>query len=120
MFTKTIVHPIEPDVEVSSNSSQASKKDGKSDARGRKKADVKQEPEPVPVQEEPKPIVYQWKSITADGQVFVQNSTSQEYEKVDQLRLILETNPRTSEVRSNGDDHRTILLVLFSSHHSSK
>ena len=93
-----MVHRIEPDVEVSSNSSQASKKDGKADARGRKKADAKQEPETMPVQEEPKPIVYQWKSITADGQVFVQNSTSQEYERVDQLRLILETNPRTSEV----------------------
>ena len=115
MFTKTIVHRVEPDVEVSPNSSQASKKDGKSDSRGRKKADSKQEPEPVVVQEEPKPIVYQWKSITADGQVFVQNATSQEYERVDQLRLILETNPRTSEVRTDDDDHRTSRPVHFSS-----
>lgn len=42
--------------------------------------------------------MYQWSSITADGQVFRQNANTQEYEKVDQLRLILETNPKTNEV----------------------
>jgi hypothetical protein len=68
------------------------------DTKSKKKGDAKQETESVAAVEEVKQHVYQWKSITADGQVFLQNSTTQEYEKIDQLRLILETNPKTNEV----------------------
>jgi hypothetical protein len=70
----------------------------KIDVKGKKKGDSKQETDAVIVNEEIKQYFYQWKCITADGQVFLQNSTNQEYEKIDQLRLILETNPKTNEV----------------------
>ncbi len=70
----------------------------KLDTKAKKKADTKQETDTTTANEEVKQHVYQWKSITADGQVFIQNSTNQEYEKIDQLRLILETNPKTNEV----------------------
>lgn len=85
-------------MEVSSETPQSAKKEQKSDAKGRKKGDSKQETDTATVTEEVKQPVYQWKCITADGQVSIQNSTTQEYEKVDQLRLILETNPKTTEV----------------------
>jgi GTP-dependent phosphoenolpyruvate carboxykinase len=78
---------------------QSGKKENKNDLKGKKKGgDSKQDTDAAIVNEEVKQYVYQWKSITADGQVFVQNSTNQEYEKIDQLRLILETNPKTNEV----------------------
>jgi hypothetical protein len=70
----------------------------KIDTKAKKKGDAKQETESITVNEEVKQNVYQWKSITADGQVFLQNPTTQEYDKIDQLRLILETNPKTNEV----------------------
>jgi len=76
---------------------QTGKKDLKSDMKGKKKVDSKHETDTTIINEEIK-HVYQWRCITADGQVFIQNSTNQEYEKIDQLRLILETNPKTNEV----------------------
>lgn len=66
--------------------------------KGKKKGDSKHDSDATVVNEEIKQPIYQWKSITADGQVYLQNSTNQEYEKTDQLRLILETNPKTTEV----------------------
>lgn len=98
MFTKTIVHQNEPEIEISSETPLSAKKDQKSDLKGKKKGDSKQESDATVINEEVKPHVYQWKSITADGQVYLQNSSNQEYEKIDQLRLILETNPKTTEV----------------------
>jgi GTP-dependent phosphoenolpyruvate carboxykinase len=83
---------------VSVDHPQSGKKENKNDLKGKKKGDSKQDTDAAIVNEEVKQYVYQWKSITADGQVFVQNSTNQEYEKIDQLRLILETNPKTNEV----------------------
>ncbi len=77
---------------------QSGKKENKNDLKGKKKGDSKQDTDAAIVNEEVKQYVYQWKCITADGQVFLQNSTNQEYEKIDQLRLILETNPKTNEV----------------------
>ena len=94
-----LVHPAEPEAEVFADGRQSGKKDSKSESKGRKKGEVKNDGDTSIISEEVKPPVYQWSSITADGQVFRQNPTNQEYEKVDQLRLILETNPKTNEVR---------------------
>ena len=85
-------------MEPTSESPHSAKKEQKSDSRGRKKGDSKQETDASTVNEEVKPNVYEWKCITADGQVSIQNPATQEYEKVDQLRLILESHPKTTEV----------------------
>ncbi len=66
--------------------------------KGKKKGDTKPDTDASTINEEVKPNIYQWKCIQADGQVYIQNIMSQEYEKGDQLRLILETNPKTNEV----------------------
>lgn len=95
---KTIVYQNEPEVETTSEGAQSAKKEHKSDTRGKKKGDSKPETDASTVNEEVKSNVYQWKCITADGQVSIQNPATQEYEKVDQLRLILETHPKTTEV----------------------
>jgi hypothetical protein len=98
MFTKTIVYQNEPEIEVASESSHTTKKGGRSDSKGKKKVESKQGTDVSTVNEEVKPNVYEWKCVTSDGQVFKQNSINQEYEKINQLRLILETNPKTTEV----------------------
>jgi hypothetical protein len=92
------VYQNEPEVEVSAESPHSAKKETKGDMKGKKKGDSKQDTDASTVNEEVKQNIYQWKCITADGQVYLQYSMSQEYEKVDQLRLILETNPKTNEV----------------------
>lgn len=71
----------------------------KTEQKGKKKTDSKNDSDATIINEEIKPQVFQWKNVTSDGLVYIQNSTTQEYEKVDQLRLILETNPKTTEVR---------------------
>lgn len=98
IFTKTIVHQNEPEIDIPVENAQSAKKDLKSEQKGKKKAEVKNDSDTTVINEEVKQPVYQWKSVTADGQVYLQNSSTQEYEKVDQLRLILETNPKTTEV----------------------
>ena len=95
---KTIVYQNESDVEVTNESPRSTKREIKSDTRSKKQGDLKQETDRSSATDEVKQPTYQWKSITADGQIYIQNSTTQEYEKVDQLRLILETNPKTNEV----------------------
>lgn len=85
----------------------------KLDTKAKKKADTKQETDTTTANEEVKQHVYQWKSITADGQVFIQNSTNQEYEKIDQLRLILETNPKTNEVLLRKEKCRNNWFILI-------
>ena len=98
IFLKTIVHQNEPEIEVTAESPHSSKKETKGDMKGKKKGDTKPDNDASTTNEEAKPIIYQWKCIQADGQVYIQNIMSQEYEKGDQLRLILETNPKTNEV----------------------
>ncbi|CAF0831903.1 unnamed protein product [Rotaria sp. Silwood1] len=112
MFMKTIVHQNEPEIEVPVESPHSAKKESKGDFKGKKKSDAKQETDVSTITEEVKQNVYQWKCITADGQLFIQNSTNQEYEKVDQLRLILETNPKTNEQVIHREDK---VIIVFRS-----
>ncbi|CAF0734574.1 unnamed protein product [Rotaria sordida] len=112
IFMKTIVHQNEPEIEVSAESSQDTKKENKIDIKGKKKSDAKHETDVSTIVEEVKQPVYQWKCITADGQLFIQNSTNQEYEKIDQLRLILETNPKTNEQVIHREDK---VIIVFRS-----
>ena len=100
---KTLVHQPDKDGEAAWDTTATGKKDGKNESKGKKK-DGKGDTDSSVVNEEPKAPVYQWTSITADGQVYQQNA-NQEYEKVNQLRLILETNPKTNEVSASR--HRT-------------
>ncbi|CAF1080181.1 unnamed protein product [Adineta steineri] len=110
IFTKTIVHQNEPEIEIATESPQAAKKGGRSDSRGKKKVDLKQSTDVSTVSEEVKPHVFEWKCVTSDGQIFRQNSTNQEYEKIDHLRLILETNPKTSEQVIHREDKVVIVF----------
>jgi hypothetical protein len=91
---------------------QSAKKDVKIDSKGKKKGDSKHETDASAITEEAKQHVYQWKCITADGLVYIQNSTNQEYEKTDQLRLILETNPKTNEQVIHREDK---VIIVFRS-----
>lgn len=95
---KIIVPQSEPDLDLLGEAPLSAKKDAKNDFRAKKKGDSKPETDASTIVDDVKPYVYQWKSITADGQVHIQNPTTQEYEKAEQLRLILETNPKTNEV----------------------
>lgn len=75
---------------------QNEKKDAKGDTKLKKKAEAETNIQT----EEVKSPIFQWTSIKADGQVFKENLVTREYEKVQQLRSILESNPKTNEVRS--------------------
>ncbi|CAF4384534.1 unnamed protein product [Rotaria sp. Silwood2] len=112
IFMKTIVHQNEPEIEVPTESPQSAKKETKGDMKGKKKGDTKHETDVSTIIEEVTQPTYQWKCVTADGQYFIQNSTNQEYEKVDQLRLILETNPKTNEQVIHREDK---VIIVFRS-----
>ncbi|UJR27796.1 hypothetical protein I4U23_009067 [Adineta vaga] len=110
IFTKTIVYPNEPEIEIATESAQTTKKGSRSDSRGKKKVDSKQGTDVTTINEEVKPLVFEWKCVTSDGQVYRQNTTTHEYEKIDQLRLILETNPKTSEQVIHREDKVVIVF----------
>ena len=95
---KSIVHSNEPEIETPTESAQTAKKGGRSDSRSKKKSDSKQGTDVSMVNEEVKPLVFEWTCVTTDGQVYKQNAATQEYEKIGQLRLIAESSPKTAEV----------------------
>ncbi|CAF0822833.1 unnamed protein product [Adineta ricciae] len=113
IFSKTIVYQNEPEIELPAENTQTTKKGGaRSDSRGKKKPDSKPGTDVTTVNEEVKPPVFEWKCVTVDGQVYKQNPTTNEYDKIDQLRLILETNPKTSEQVIHREDK---VVVVFRS-----
>ncbi|CAF4545088.1 unnamed protein product, partial [Rotaria magnacalcarata] len=109
IFIKMIVPQQEPEIETSAESPNSAKKETRTDARGKKKGDPKNDTDVSTIAEEVK-HVYQWRCITADGQSYIQNSTTQEYEKTEQLRLILETNPKTNEQVIHREDK---VIIVF-------
>ncbi|CAF4641723.1 unnamed protein product [Rotaria socialis] len=109
VFMKMIVPQQEPEMEMSPESPNSAKKETRTDARGKKKGDSKNDTDTSTIAEEVK-HVYQWRCITADGQSYIQNSMTQEYEKAEQLRLILETNPKTNEQVIHREDK---VIIVF-------
>ncbi|CAF0871920.1 unnamed protein product, partial [Didymodactylos carnosus] len=120
MFMRTMVSQAEPDMDTPEQQSpqQTIKKDVR-DAKapvGKKKPEFKQED--IPIMDE-KPT-YEWRCISADGQVFIQNIPNGDYEKIGNMRLILESNPKTSEQVIHREDKVVIVyrvdntrLVIF-------